>query len=156
MAHSGIRAGAAPWTAGPTALRAGRPRGHPPAVAVRMRPMKWWGWGDEGIAFTHEDKPELGPFIARAIGVDVTAPAERAVLDADAVVIPFGGGTNIAGSLEAPGAEERTVVSLDLGRLRRVLDIDEASGLARIQAGALGPDIERQLEARGFTLGHFP
>jgi alkyldihydroxyacetonephosphate synthase len=80
----------------------------------------------------------------------------RAVLDADAVVIPFGGGTNISGSLEAPAEEERTVVSLDLSRLRRVLEIDACSGLARIQAGALGPDLERQLNARGFTVGHFP
>ena len=22
--------------------------------------MKWWGWGHDGVAFTHEDKPELG------------------------------------------------------------------------------------------------
>jgi alkyldihydroxyacetonephosphate synthase len=30
------------------------------------------------------------------------------------------------------------------------------SGLARIQAGAFGPDLERQLNAQGWTLGHFP
>ena len=50
----------------------------------------------------------------------------------------------------------RTVISLDLGRLDRVLEIDEHSQLARIQAGALGPNLEAQLQARGFTLGHFP
>lgn len=74
----------------------------------------------------------------------------------DAVLIPFGGGSNISGSLEAPRTETRPVVSLDLGRLNRVLDIDEGSNLARIQAGALGPDLERQLNARGWTIGHFP
>ena len=31
-----------------------------------MSQMKWWGWGDEEVAFTHEDKPELGPFIERS------------------------------------------------------------------------------------------
>ena len=75
---------------------------------------------------------------------------------ADAVVIPFGGGSNIAGSLEAPAEEPRPVISLDLGRLNKLVEIDEESGLARIQAGALGPDIEEQLGRRGWTLGHFP
>ena len=75
---------------------------------------------------------------------------------ADAVIIPFGGGSNIAGSLQAPEDETRTVISLDLGRLNKVLEIDEESGLARIQAGTLGPDIEAQLNPRGWTLGHFP
>ncbi|MWB98496.1 FAD-binding oxidoreductase [Agromyces seonyuensis] len=80
----------------------------------------------------------------------------RAAVEADAVLIPFGGGSNIAGSLEALPGETRPVVSLDVGRLRRVLDLDEDSGLARIQAGALGPDLEAQLNERGWTIGHFP
>jgi len=79
-----------------------------------------------------------------------------ASVEADAVLIPFGGGSNIAGSLEAPAGETRTVISLDLGRLNKVLEVDEVSGLARIQAGALGPDIEEQLGRRGWTLGHYP
>ena len=74
----------------------------------------------------------------------------------DAVLIPFGGGSNISGSLEAPPEEPRPVLSVDLGRLNRLIDIDEQSGLARIQAGTLGPDIERQLGAKGWTMGHFP
>lgn len=79
-----------------------------------------------------------------------------AAVAADAVVIPFGGGSNIAGSLEPDPKEKRPVISLDLGRLNRVLTVDEESGLARIQAGALGPDLEEQLAQRGWTLGHFP
>ncbi|RFA16824.1 FAD-binding oxidoreductase [Subtercola boreus] len=74
----------------------------------------------------------------------------------DAVVIPFGGGSNIVGSLEPMPTETRTVISLDMGRLSRVLDIDEYSGLAVIQAGVLGPDMEEQLQARGWTMGHQP
>lgn len=79
-----------------------------------------------------------------------------AVLAADAVLIPFGGGSNISGSLEAPRSETRPVVSLDMGRLSRLLDLDEEAGLAVVQAGVLGPDLERQLAERGWTLGHFP
>jgi alkyldihydroxyacetonephosphate synthase len=84
----------------------------------------------------------------------------QAIVDAavaeNAVIIPFGGGSNIAGSLEPRSDERRTVVSLDLGRLNKVVSIDEPSGLARIQAGVLGPDLEEQLGAQGWTLGHFP
>jgi len=86
---------------------------------------------------------------------EVAGVVEAAVAEG-AVIIPFGGGSNIAGSLEPHPDEARTIVSLDLGRLREVLDVDEASGLARIQAGALGPDLEAQLNARGWTIGHFP
>ena len=44
-----------------------------------MSRMKWWGWGDEEIAFTHEDKPELGPFIERAIDVRADHLASRQI-----------------------------------------------------------------------------
>ena len=86
---------------------------------------------------------------------EVQLIVDRAVA-ADAVIIPYGGGSNISGSLHAPEDETRPVISVDLGRLNQVIDIDEDSGLARIQAGAQGPDLEEQLGARGWTLGHFP
>jgi len=166
--------------------------------------MKWWGWGDEGVEFKHEDKPDLGPFLQRHLEIDVdrlssprvafgdlcipepgvphglraafeaavgtehvsTDPRDRlvhargkslrdlvrhrrgeigrlpdvvvrpgdedavaavlrAAIDADAVVIPFGGGSNISGSLEPPEADTRPIVSVYLGRMDRVLAIDE-------------------------------
>lgn len=34
--------------------------------------MKWWGWGREDVAFSHEDKPGLAPFIGEHLGVDVS------------------------------------------------------------------------------------
>ena len=84
----------------------------------------------------------------------------RALVDlaggSDLVLIPFGGGSNISGSLHPLAEEQRTVVSVDLGRLDQVLDLDEDSGLARVQAGVLGPDLEEQLGRRGWTMGHFP
>ena len=81
---------------------------------------------------------------------------DRAVA-ADAVIIPYGGGSNISGSLHAPEDETRPVISLDLGRLNQVIDIDEESGLARIQAGAPGPGSGGAAWAHGAgRLGHFP
>lgn len=98
----------------------------------------------------------LPDVVVRPRDEDEVAAVLRAALDADAVVIPFGGGTSISGSLEARPAEARTVISVDLGLLDRVLAIDDTSRLARVQAGAFGPHLEEQLNAQGFTLGHFP
>jgi alkyldihydroxyacetonephosphate synthase len=83
-----------------------------------------------------------------------------AVLDwcgsAGIAVVPYGGGSSVVGGVETaiPGA--RAVVSLDLGRMGRVLEIDRVSRAARIQAGVLGPALEDQLRPHGLTLRHFP
>jgi alkyldihydroxyacetonephosphate synthase len=79
----------------------------------------------------------------------------RAAARHDVVVIPFGGGSNIAGCLERTEAG-RMAVSLDMRRMRRVLAVDVESCTARIEAGAFGPDLEEQLNISGLTLGHFP
>jgi alkyldihydroxyacetonephosphate synthase len=72
-----------------------------------------------------------------------------------AAVIPFGGGTSVVGGVEAR-LGERPVVSMDLRRLDRVLEVDATSLAARIQAGATGPGLENQLREHGLTLRHFP
>jgi alkyldihydroxyacetonephosphate synthase len=79
----------------------------------------------------------------------------RAAARHDVVVIPFGGGSNIAGCLERSEAR-RMAASLDMTRMRRVLAVDVESFTARIEAGAFGPDLEEQLNGYGLTLGHFP
>ena len=33
-----------------------------------MKHMKWWGWGEEGVAFRYDDKPAFAAFIKNAIG----------------------------------------------------------------------------------------
>jgi alkyldihydroxyacetonephosphate synthase len=79
----------------------------------------------------------------------------RAAARHDVVVIPFGGGSNIAGCLER-SERSRMAVSLDMRRMRHVLEVDADSCTARIEAGAFGPDLEEQLNGYGLTLGHFP
>ncbi len=76
--------------------------------------------------------------------------------DRDIIIIPFGGGSSVLGSVEPPADDDRPVLTLDLASLDRVLSIDPISRTARIQAGATGPEVEAQLNAQGFTLGHFP
>ena len=200
-----------------------------------VKQQKWWGWGEEGLAFHYEDKPKFAPFVMKMVGVDINKPVQSvppfsslqvppsrlsaelharleeilgakyvqtddetrvvhafgkgvrdlvrvrrgdlgrvpdvvlypgtqaeveravdAVVAADGVLIPFGGGSNIVAALEAVPGEARQVVSMNLGRMNKVLEIDEVSGLAHIEAGVFGPDMEDQLQARGWTMGHHP
>ncbi len=72
-------------------------------------------------------------------------------------VIPFGGGTSVVGGITPDvGSGYNGVVSLDMGALDRVLEVDDVSRAALIQAGALGPALESQLGEHGLTLRHFP
>lgn len=71
--------------------------------------------------------------------------------------VPFGGGSSVVGGVATDFAgDHRGVITLDLARLDRVLEIDRASRAARIQAGVLGPALEDQLRPHGLTLRHFP
>jgi alkyldihydroxyacetonephosphate synthase len=71
-------------------------------------------------------------------------------------VVPFGGGTNIAGGVESDPAREGMSVTVSLRRMNRILAVDPVARTARIQAGVLGPELEAALNAQGFSLGHFP
>jgi len=71
-----------------------------------------------------------------------------------AVVLPCGGATSVVGHLTPAG--ERPVLTLMLGRLRALRHLDPVAQLATFEAGVIGPDLEAQLRAHGYTLGHFP
>ncbi|MCW3015979.1 MAG: FAD-binding oxidoreductase [Solirubrobacterales bacterium] len=98
--------------------------------------------------------------------VDAVAhPADERELEAvlewagahNAAVIPFGGGTSVVGGVQ-PRVPDRFdgTLSVDLSRMSRLLELDEHSRSALIQAGACGPVLEDQLRAHGLTLRFFP
>ncbi|WP_406049709.1 FAD-binding oxidoreductase [Kribbella sp. NBC_00889] len=72
--------------------------------------------------------------------------------DHDLAVVPYSGGTSVVGGLAA----SRRFVTVDLWRLDQLVEIDEVSRTATLQAGVRGPAAEALLAARGYTLGHFP
>ncbi|MFB6180208.1 MAG: FAD-binding oxidoreductase [Halorientalis sp.] len=75
-------------------------------------------------------------------------------------VVPYGGGTSVVGGIECDpdgdGASYAGVLSLDVRELDAVRDVDEHTLSARIQAGALGPEINEQLAEYGLQLRHYP
>jgi alkyldihydroxyacetonephosphate synthase len=85
----------------------------------------------------------------------VTAIVEAAARH-DVCLVPYGGGTNVTDALRCPVDEERSIVSVDLSRLDRILWIDPVNMMACIQAGAVGRRLQAELARHGFTLGHEP
>lgn len=87
-------------------------------------------------------------------------PTLASILDwatsSDVLVVPYGGGSSVVGGVECAAQGHAGVVSMDMGRLNQVLEIDRTSRAARIQAGILGPALEDALRPEGLTLRHFP
>ncbi len=107
-----------------------------------------------GFRGQFDHPPDLVAYPESAEDVDVVLSW---CADADAAAIPYGGGTSVVGGVEPRiGDGYKGVVSIDLGRMERVLEVDAVSKAARIQAGATGPVLEDQLREHGLTLRHFP
>ena len=100
-----------------------------------------------------ERVPDLVVFPASE--AEVTALVEAAARH-DVCLVPYGGGTNVTDALRCPAGEERAIVSVDLGRMNRILWIDPVNLMASIEAGAVGRHLQAGLARHGFTMGHEP
>jgi alkyldihydroxyacetonephosphate synthase len=67
-------------------------------------------------------------------------------------LVPFGAGSGVCGGVLP---DNRTVV-LDLKKLANIRSISRDTHVLDVGAGALGIRLEEDLQADGFTLGHFP
>jgi alkyldihydroxyacetonephosphate synthase len=70
-------------------------------------------------------------------------------------IIPYGGGTSVVGHID-PINTKSPVLTVNMTRMKRLIDLDTESLQATFGAGVTGADLEAQLRAHGFTLGHFP
>jgi alkyldihydroxyacetonephosphate synthase len=101
--------------------------------------------GDESVAFS------LPGCVVRPESTEQVSAVLRIAQENRVRVIPFGGGSGIVGGTSAV----QDCISLDTKRLHRVW-IDPVSMVAHAQPGIFGVDLERQLNAAGLSLGHFP
>lgn len=154
-------------------------RGSPPrdaaweAISGRVPPSRLsdhpWMRKDPGTRIRHSRGQSLPDWIALRSGRIPAFPDGVAYPDspeqvrdllryaeqAGAEVIPFGGGTSVVGHVN-PRPGQGPVLTLDTGRMIRLTELDPVSRIATFGAGVRGPDLEAQLRARGFTLGHYP
>ena len=76
---------------------------------------------------------------------------------AGVALIPYSGGTSVVGGVEPRVGDTWTgVVSLDLGALTGVVEVDSTSRAARVRAGTPGPALEEQLKAHDLTARFYP
>jgi len=73
----------------------------------------------------------------------------------DLIVIPFGGGTSVAGHIN-PQKGSRPILTIAMSRMDQLIDLDIESQIATFGAGTQGPAVEAQLNAHGYRLGHYP
>lgn len=118
-------------------LRHARGQSLPDWVALRSGRV---GYFPDGVAF-----PQSGRDVAELL---------HFAAQNNIVVIPYGGGTSVVGHVNV--TDHRPALTVDMGRMNRLLALDGESHLAVFQSGVRGPDLEEQLKDRGYTLGHFP
>ncbi len=70
-------------------------------------------------------------------------------------LIPYGGGTSVVGHIDVLKSKN-PILTVDMTHMNRLIDLNPQSLMASFGAGVSGPDLEAQLRAHGFTLGHYP
>jgi alkyldihydroxyacetonephosphate synthase len=107
-----------------------------------------------GFRADFADPPD---FVASPTAADQVRQVLDWASDTQVAVVPFGGGTSVVGGVNTHVCGEfRGVVSLDMRRMGRVLEIDPVSRAARIEAGATGPGLAAQLGEHGLCFRHYP
>nr|WP_203944860.1 FAD-binding oxidoreductase [Planotetraspora thailandica] len=102
------------------------------------------------------DASDAPDAVVSPVSHDEVAAVLRVCSEHRVAVVPFGGGTSVVGGLTAAQPGFAGVVALDLGRLNRLVSVDEESMIAELEPGLRTPQAEALLERHGLTLGHFP
>jgi alkyldihydroxyacetonephosphate synthase len=93
----------------------------------------------------------VAPGTEAEVAALLTACAEAGI-----AVVPFGGGTSVVGGLAPERGGHAGVIALDLTRLDALVELDEVSRTATLQAGMTGPRADELLAPHGLTIGHVP
>src|SRR5688500_19029519 len=98
---------------------------------------------------------ELGDKLPDAVVYPGSADEVQHIIDLalarNFAVVPFGGGSSVVGGVTAQHASGQAgVLTVDMTRMNRLLALDEVSHTATLEAGVYGPDLEKQLQARGY------
>jgi alkyldihydroxyacetonephosphate synthase len=100
--------------------------------------------------------PRVADIVVEPVDEDEVRAIVTAAREHGACLVPYGGGTNVSGALMCPDGEARTIVSIDMRRMHRVLSVDRENRCALVEAGITGTELEEALGAHGYTSGHTP
>jgi alkyldihydroxyacetonephosphate synthase len=76
--------------------------------------------------------------------------------DREIAVVPFGGGTSVVGGVSAARGKFKSVVTVDLTLMDKLLGVDPVARIATAQTGVYGPALDKALTEKSVTLGHYP
>ncbi len=111
---------------------------------------------EEMFAIKHKRLGRIPDMVVYPESEEQVAALISAAKAYDAVLLPFGGGTNVTDALRCRDDEIRLIVSVDMRRMNRIQWIDKENMMARIEAGAVGRHIMSQLAEYGVSMGHEP
>ena len=101
----------------------------------------------DGHRLEHRPHVVVWPESAEEVAAIVTTARELRV-----PVVPYGGGSGVCGGV----VPVRGGITIDVKRMDEVRSVSRAERIADVEAGANGERFERDLNHRGYTLGHFP
>ena len=120
------------------------------AAALDERPVRdLWPMA---IMRERAGEPVPGVLVARPAGRQQVVAILRWAAANGVAVTPLGGGSGVCGAV-APAQDE---LVLDMAAFDRVLQIDETNLVCRAESGVNGLVLEKQLNEKGLTLGHYP
>ncbi|HSZ74896.1 MAG TPA: FAD-binding oxidoreductase [Rhizomicrobium sp.] len=76
--------------------------------------------------------------------------------DREIAVVPFGGGTSVVGGVSAARGKFKSVLTVDLSLMDKLVGVDPVARIATAQSGIYGPALDKALATQGLTLGHYP
>jgi alkyldihydroxyacetonephosphate synthase len=100
----------------------------------------------------HKGRAPLPDAVIHATTDEEVAATLRLATAGRVPVVPRGGGSGVMGAAVPPAGG----VVIDVSAMNQILEIDEASLTATVEAGMNGRAFEQALNARGFSFPHFP
>ena len=90
--------------------------------------------------------------VVKAQNTQEIATAVRIAAEHKVPVVPYGGGSGVLGGAMAPEGS----IAIDTRAMDRILELNETSLYVTAQAGLMGGEFERRLNAKGYITGHYP
>lgn len=110
-----------------------------------------WSWMSRYLRYRDLPLPTADVAVWPATSEEAAAVV-RIASEYRVPVVPRGGGSGTQGGTFALYGG----IAVDMTRMNRILDIDETSLVATVQAGIDGAVLEKELNGLGLTLAHYP
>ena len=110
----------------------------------------WWPasmkWTEEQI----DNHLPAGIVVPKS--VDEIKQAVKYASEHKLAIVTYGGASGVLGGI----VPEQQSLTVDMQELKGIINFDENNHLVTAYAGTLGGEIEKYLNKKGYTLGHYP